>query len=190
MAGQVTGHRQGDGRPVGVCPVQRHRHVRALQLRATRGPVDLRHPSPTGGRRSPRPVPAAAGTTNPMTTQTAKATTAKRSGWLKRTPSAHVLKGMKALSARAERITPPWRKEHSDTAIRRRCPSRINPTEPASVEACCRPCGVHVKARYQRSGVASGRLADRRCGQRRLGASSRCGRKVPGRRRRGWCCRS
>lgn len=35
------------------------------------------------------------------------------------------------------------------------------------MKAGCRPCGVHVEARYQRSGVASGRLADRRCGYRR-----------------------
>ena len=53
VAGQVPGHRQGDGRPAGMGPVQRHRHARALQLWTTRGPGDLRHASPRGRRSSP-----------------------------------------------------------------------------------------------------------------------------------------
>jgi hypothetical protein len=43
-AGQMPDHRERDRRPAGVAPVQRDRHAGALQPRATRRPVDRRHP--------------------------------------------------------------------------------------------------------------------------------------------------
>jgi hypothetical protein len=53
-AGQMPDHRQRDGGAIGVTPVQRHWHVRALQPRSTCGPIDRRLPGSGRARRSSR----------------------------------------------------------------------------------------------------------------------------------------
>jgi hypothetical protein len=43
----------------------------------------------------------------------------------------------------------------------RRCPGESTQTQPAGVEAGCRPCGVHVEACYRRCGTGRGTSRDR-----------------------------